>query len=174
MDFDEPFMMAKKVASASLCLFFCINPGSSLFAQNQGCEKLQSTSEQSECLVQKLVQAEADMKRTFQQALSNYLPSTGRDHEVPKMSKLDVELLHEADKRMVRSLRQSQARWLAYRESACSAVENMYDRGTIVAEAVPACKIALTQQRTDWLRSYFEADSVQPNAKFGGIDPLQN
>ncbi len=165
--------MPKKVAFASLCLLFCIVPRSTLFAQDQGCEKLQSTAEKSECLAQKLLKAEADMNRAFQQALSNYLPSAERDNEAPKMSKLDLELIHEADKRTVRSLRQSQARWLAYRESACAAIENMYDGGTIVAEAVPACKIELTQQRTDWLRSHFEANNVHSNAKFGGKDPLR-
>lgn len=169
----EGFTMPKKVAFASLCLLFCLTPRSTLFAQDQGCEKLRSTSEKSACLAQKLLKAEADMNRAFQQALSNYLPSAERDNEAPKMSKLDLELLHEADKRTVRSLRQSQARWLAYRESTCSAVENKYDGGTIIAEAVPACKIELTQQRTDWLRSNFEADHVQSNAKSGGKDPLQ-
>ena len=173
MDFDKALTMPKKVAFASLCLLFCIIPRSTLFAQDQDCEKLQGTAEKSECLAQRLVKAEADMNRAFQQALSNYLPSAERDNEAPKMSKLDLGLLHEADKRTVRSLRQSQARWLAYRESACSAVENMYDGGTVIAEAVPACKIELTQQRTDWLRSYFETDNVQSNVKSGGKDPLQ-
>ncbi len=173
MDFDEATTMTKKVAFAAFCLLFCTIQRSALFAQVQGCGKLQSAAEKSECLAQKLVEVEADMNRAFQQSLANYLPSAERDNEGPKMSKLDLELLHEADKRTVRGLRQSQARWLAYRESACSAVENMYDGGTIVAEAVPACKIELTQQRTDWLRSYFEADNIQSNTKSGGKDPLQ-
>jgi uncharacterized protein YecT (DUF1311 family) len=162
----------KKVAFACLCLLLYMIPRSTLSAQNEDCEKLQSTAEKSECLAQKLLKVDTDMNRVFQQALSNYLPSVERDNELPKLSKLDLELLHKANKRTVRSLRQSQARWVAYRESACSAVGNMYDTGTIAAEAVPACKIGLTQQRTDWLRSYFEADSAESNTKSSGKDPL--
>jgi len=163
--------MSKKVAFTSLCLLFYTIPLASAFAQEQNCEKLQSTAEQSECLDQKLRRAETEMNRAFQHALSEYLRSTERDNEAPKLSKLDLQLIHETEKRTLRSLRQSQARWLAYRESACSAVENSYGGGTAAAVAVPACKLDFTQQRTVWLRSYFDHDYDESNAKPSGQEP---
>jgi uncharacterized protein YecT (DUF1311 family) len=173
MNFDEASVMTDKIAVVSLCLLSCIIPGSTLLAQDQACETLPTTPERADCLDQQLANAEADMNRAFQQAISKYLPSAERDSESPKMSKVDLELLHEADKRTARSLRQSQARWLAYRESACTAVANMYDGGTITVEAVPACKTELTQQRTAWLRSYFASHNTASNAKSPGKDPSQ-
>ena len=92
--------MPKKMVFTSLCLFFCIIQPSSLFAQQQDCEKLQSTVEKGACLVRELTQVEAEMNRAFQQALSDYLPSAKIENEAPKtkMSKLELELLREAGK----------------------------------------------------------------------------
>lgn len=164
--------MHKRLAFASLCLIFCIIPLSSSFSQEQNCEKLQSTAEQSECLSRKLQQAQTEMNLTFQHALSNYLPSAERDNETPKLPKLDLEMMHRADRRTVHSLRLSQARWLAYRDTSCGAVvADKYEGGTITAVAVPACKLELTQQRTVWLKSYFDHNYAQSNGKPSGKEP---
>ena len=56
---------------------------------------------------------------------------------------------------MRQRLRASQAAWLRYRETACAAVQEMYDGGTIAEVDVPGCKADLTESRTRFLQKYF-------------------
>ena len=126
-----------------------------MFSEERGCEKLGSTFAKSQCLERKLQISEAEMNRAFEHALSAYLPGNETEKELPTLPKKDAEILRQGDRRTVRALRESQAKWVAFRESSCAAVEHMYQGATITAEAVPACELELTQQRTAWLNSYF-------------------
>lgn len=126
-----------------------------MFSQERSCEKLESTSAKSECLEQKLQISEAEMNRAFEHALSAYLPGNVTEKDLPTLPKKDAEIFRQEDRLTLRALRESQVKWIAFRESSCTAVEHMSQGATITAEAVPACKLNLTQQRTAWLNSYF-------------------
>jgi uncharacterized protein YecT (DUF1311 family) len=162
---DSPFaledtsfaMINVKRVFACLCLLILFPPSSRLFGEEeQGCLKLQSTAEKAECFGQKLRVAESEMNRAFHHALSAHLPHNETEKELPTLPKKDAQFAREQDRLTVRALRASQVRWLSYRESSCSAVEHTYEEASITAEAVPACKVELTQQRPAWLNSYFQ------------------
>lgn len=134
--------------SLLLVLLAFISPVSQ--AQERGCEKLNSTAEKAECLEQELRLAEAEMKATLRQAISVHQDSRNVKGDSPTAAKF----INSEERLTVDALRKSQAKWLEYRESACSAVEHKYEGGTITSEAVPACKLELTEQRMKWLKGF--------------------
>jgi uncharacterized protein YecT (DUF1311 family) len=138
---------------AFLCLLGCLSSATCSFAQERRCEKVESTAERVSCVSQKTQEAEAKMNQTLEQALSEYLRHDTEDLSASPEIKQIVE---DEDRLTVAALRQSQTEWLAYRDSACSAVEHSYDGGTAASWATETCRLELTGQRTRWLKSNFE------------------
>ena len=124
-------------------------------ARERGCEKLDSTAAKVHCLEQKTLAAEAKMNLAFEHALSAYLPGSHPEKGLSATGKVR-QIVEEEDRLTVASLRESQTEWLSYRNSTCSAIQHMYEGGTVSSEAAEACRLELTEQRTKWLRSNFD------------------
>ena len=126
-------------------------------AQERRCEQLLSTDEKVKCLEQKTQEAEAKMNLTLDQVLSEYLRHHDEDDSAtPKIK----QIVEDEDRLTVAALRQSQTEWLAYRDSACSAVQHSYDGGTSASWAAEMCKLELTKHRTKWLKGNFDTKAV--------------
>ena len=146
---------------AVLCLLVSLTATCSM-AQEHRCEKLESTAERDRCLVQKIKVAEAKMNQALDQALSEYLRHHNEDlSATPKIK----QIVENEDQLTVAALRRSQTEWLAYRDSACSAVEHSYDGGTSASWAAETCKLELTELRTRWLKSNFNIETVARKSK---------
>jgi len=147
---------------AFLCLLGSLTSATCSLAQEHRCEKLKSTAESVRCLGQKTHEAEAKMNQTLEQALSEYLRHHNEDlSATPKIK----QIVEDEDRLTVAALRQSQTEWLAYRDSACSAVEHSYDGGTSASWAAEMCRLELTEQRTRWLKSNFDIETVPRKSK---------
>jgi uncharacterized protein YecT (DUF1311 family) len=145
-----------------LCLLISLASATCSLAQQRGCEKLLSTGEKVRCLEQKTQEAEAKMNQTLDQVSSGY----SRHHEedlsaTPKIK----QIVEDEDRLTVAALRQSQAEWLAYRNSACSSVQHSYDGGTSGSWAAEMCRLELTEQRTKWLKANFDIKTVPREPK---------
>jgi uncharacterized protein YecT (DUF1311 family) len=84
-----------------------------------------------------------------------FTPDIQELKEINALPKYDREFALESNRKILRKLRESQKAWYAYRESACGAVEQTYEGGTITALVIPLCKIEITQQRTKFLVKNF-------------------
>jgi uncharacterized protein YecT (DUF1311 family) len=126
-----------------------------VLGQKNGCVDAESTAEQAECAMNELGVAEADMTLAFDRALESYVSTPAKKKENQILPKFDRIGQIKWEKRMRRDLRISQKAWLGYRESACGAVQEMYDTGTIAKVAVPLCMVEITMARTKFLRGYF-------------------
>jgi uncharacterized protein YecT (DUF1311 family) len=124
-------------------------------AQTSRCEKLGSTAEKSECYMQQLMKAEAEMQKSYQYAQVRFTPDIQELKEINALPKYDREFAFQSNRKMLRKLKKSQKAWFSYRESACGAVEQKYEGGTITALVIPLCKIEITQQRTKFLVENF-------------------
>jgi uncharacterized protein YecT (DUF1311 family) len=146
---------------AVLCLLVSLTATCSM-AQEHRCEKLGSTAERDSCLVQKTQVADAKMNQALDQALSEYLRHHNEDlSATPKIK----QIVEDEDQLTVAALRRSQTEWLAYRDSACSAVEHSYDGGTSASWAAETCKLELTELRARWLKSNFNIETVPRKSK---------
>ena len=147
---------------AFLCLLGSLTSATCSLGQEHRCEKLESTVEKVRCLGQKTQAAEAKMNQTLDQALSEYLLHHNEDlSATPKIK----QIVEDEDQLTVAALRRSQTEWLAYRDSACSAVEHSYDGGTSASWAAEMCKLELTELRTRWLKSNFDIETVPRKSK---------
>jgi uncharacterized protein YecT (DUF1311 family) len=146
-------IMRKKMCC--LLAILLIASVSRLSAEDKRCESSQSNNARSECLYKELQQAEADMQRAYQHALSLNDPDQKEDSMQPPLPKFDRKMLRENRQHIVQKLRESQRLWLEYREKACGAIADKYVAGTIAGEIVPVCKIDLTEQRTKFLLDNF-------------------
>ena len=138
-----------------LCLLSSLASPVRSQAQERGCEKLESTAAKVHCLEQKTLAAETKMNQAFEHALSAYLPGSHPEKGLSETGKVR-QIVEEEDRLTVAALRESQTEWLSYRNSACSAIQHMYEGGTVSSEAAEACRLELTEQRTKWLRSKFD------------------
>ena len=127
-------------------------------AQKVDCEKAQNTAEQAQCADSELGVAESEMKGAFGHALEVYIPTAQEKKQTAALPKLDRDRQTDWERKMLRDLRASQNTWLAYRQSACGAAEDMYDGGTISAVAVGLCRAEMTRAQTKFLRDYFGND----------------
>jgi len=150
--------MSKKNYSLAVIATCCLLSLSRTGAQEPDCKKLENNNAESECFYGRLEKTEAEMQRAYRSALAAY---THNPEEYKTLypefskSKYDMEHQEKADKRVLRKLSESQRLWVAYRESACGAIEEKYEGGTIIGEVVPICKDELTKERTKWLEAQF-------------------
>jgi uncharacterized protein YecT (DUF1311 family) len=159
--------MSKKNYSLAVIATCCLLSLPRLGAQEPDCKKLESNNAESECFSSRLAKSEAEMQRAYKGALAAYTHSPEEYKTLyPEFSesKYDLEHQEETDKRVLRKLRQSQRLWVAYRESACGAIEEKYEGGTIIGEVVPICKDELTKERTKWLEAQFGESSGESKA----------
>ena len=124
-------------------------------AQNTDCSKAASSAEQDECGERLLAIAEADLKDAFADALQHYNPAADEKKENAALPKYDTDREAQYEKRVRRNLEVSQKIWLQYRATACSAVFESYEGGTIGPLARSLCKEETTRQRIKFLRDYF-------------------
>lgn len=128
-------------------------------AQKVDCGKAASSAAQDECAAQELATAEADLKDAFADSLQKYTPSAEEQKENAKLPKYDRDHEAQYELRMRRDLEVSQRIWLQYRATACAAVFDMYDEGTVGPAATLLCKVEITEQRIKFLRGYFAEDN---------------
>lgn len=141
-----------------IVVFLVSNFNLHLAAQETDCPAGQTTAENRACAHRHLDEAEAAMKIAFQRALAQFAngPEKPMDAEPLPKSERGDEI---AWRRRVRSgLLVSQKAWLAYRESACGSVNDLFYMGTIADEEVTFCKADLTKARTKFIEDYFNSD----------------
>ncbi len=128
-----------------------------LTAQKVDCGSPSSTAERANCVDRELQAAESAMNATFEMALETYTPNSNvqKSSTGPALPKSEQDDQVKWEIRMRQRLRASQAAWLSYRETACAAVQEMFDGGTIAEVDVPGCKTELTESRTKFLQKYF-------------------
>jgi uncharacterized protein YecT (DUF1311 family) len=145
-----------------LCLLVSLASATCSLAQERRCEKLFSTYEKVSCLEQRTQEAEAKMNQTLDQVLSEY--SRHHDEDLSAAPKIK-QIVEDEDRLTVAALRQSQTEWLAYRDSACSAVQHSYDGGTSASWASEMCRLELTEQRRKWLKANFDIKAAPRDSK---------
>ena len=161
LDFNDP--RSESVATMSgnnVLLIALLTVGMSsgfvpAIAQSNGCENPQSSAEELSCSTQRLAAADADMKVAFEQALDQFVESLSERKETVALPKSESEEQLAWERRMLRKLKTSQTKWLAYRESACAAVSEDFHGGSIEPLERQSCMTDLTNARAKFLRDYF-------------------
>jgi uncharacterized protein YecT (DUF1311 family) len=129
-----------------------------LSAQTVDCGKADSAAEKRICAYNELDKAEATMKVALDRALAQFAESGEKykaSDPLPKSEQADQIV---SERRIRRSLLASQKAWLAYRESACGSVNDLFYLGSIADEETTFCKADLTKERTKFLNDYFNND----------------
>ncbi len=102
------------------------------------CEDKVSTADMTQCYDAELKKADAELNRTYQEALGKLKGDN------------------------VTRLRTAQRAWVAYRDAQCQAAYKMFEGGTIAPLAFTQCKTKLTQSRTKEIRqTYFPEEPPQ-------------
>ena len=115
------------------------------------CNKIESESGKTRCLEQKTTSAESRLNSVLERIVSFYSVDREDLSDTPAV----MQVVKEADKRTTEALRKSQSDWMAYRDSACEAVGDSYEGGTASAQAIPSCRLRLTEDRIMWLQTNF-------------------
>ena len=129
-----------------------------LSAQTVDCGKADSAAEKRICADHELDKAEAAMKVAFDRALAQFSYSLKKHTEKDPLPESEQAEQKIAEQKMRRALRASQKAWVAYRESACGAVNDSFEGGSISDEIATFCKADLTKDRTKFLNDYFNND----------------
>jgi uncharacterized protein YecT (DUF1311 family) len=132
-----------------------------LFGQELDCNHPVSMADMAACRQRELRVAETDMRRVYQDTLSAFQGHNDSQTQPGTSSWKDFA------RRISGKLRESQANWLLYRESFCSALDETFEGGTDASIAVPGCKADLTKKRTEELKTWFGSwvQTITPNQK---------
>lgn len=125
-------------------LLFLLLPSIAL-SDELNCDEATTTVEINECVAEKLMLAQIEMRKYLEASLTHY-------HD-------DIIVLE--------SIKQAQRTWMKYRELHCDSIYSVWRDGTIRTVMSLGCQINLTQQRTyelwsQYLRTIDETNALLP------------
>ncbi len=124
--------MVKQALKVSMIFSLLVTPGATTAAQNPEGKCDGTNLEISICLDAAYKAADAELNAAYQQALKRAAQYSGTD---------------------VGKLRAAERAWIAYRDADCEAERGLWGRGSGGPNAYAMCRIALTMERTEHLKS---------------------
>jgi uncharacterized protein YecT (DUF1311 family) len=127
-------------------------------AQESSCLKAPSSAEQYQCANNELATAQQDLESAYTDAIQHYTPKADDDanENAPPPPERNQQAAYE--RKMREGLTLSQKIWTQYQSSACAAVNDFYEGGTMGPTAAALCKAEIARQRAKFLRDNFGTD----------------
>lgn len=95
------------------------------------------------------------MEAAYAASLAGYLETPEKLKSLEPFAKSERADQLAYEKRVIRRLKASQQAFVAFRESACAAVGEVFDGGSIQSTEVQWCRAKLTEARAKFLKQYF-------------------
>lgn len=155
-------LIMKRLALLLFCTPLVFSPR--LLAQDD-CNKIQSESGKTQCLEQKLNKAELMMNSALDRVVACYSSQHAKGNDDLSGTPAVLHVVEEEDRLTTETLQKSQAHWQAYRDTTCEAVGHSFEGGSASAQAIPTCMLALTEERTKWLKTNFDVAFAKQKRK---------